>query len=198
MKKTINPGRNLFAILFVTGLFSVAGFAQSTNPDTPTVLKQNTIEWKRKAPGKTIVHYYTFEAGPGTVEITTDQKSVGDTGNENLSWEFTDRKMNNLAFEMLFGVGTSERKVSEATVDKKQKVLLKIIITEDVQEFRIRFDGAVTFEKGDEDIPEITGSNDTPSTQQICMPRNGVIIMTMQDGKKAKVDLSKVQKIEIQ
>ncbi len=78
-------------------------------------------------------------------------------------------------------------------------------VTEDVNLFKFQFTGAVAFTGGmsnggggNLNIPEISGNNTPQTTQQICMPRNGVIIMTMQDGKKAKVDLSKVQKIEIQ
>ncbi len=75
-------------------------------------------------------------------------------------------------------------------------------VTEDVENFKFQFAGAVAFTPaksgGNENIPEISGDNNTQSTQQICMPRNGVIILTMKDGNKAKVDLSKVQKIEIQ
>lgn len=198
MKNTINSSRRFFALLFVIGLFSIAGFSQSSNPDSPTVLKQNSIQWKRKTPSKKdLVYYYSFTAGPGTVEITTDQKSVGITGNENLSWDLTSTRFSSFGSEMFFGVTNSERKVNEVMVDKKQKVILKITVTEDVQEFKINFDGAVEFE-GNEEIPEITGTTEMNSTQQICMPRNGVIVLTMQDGKKAKVDLSKVQKIEIQ
>lgn len=189
----------LFTTLFVIGLFSTAAIAQSTDPDNPTMLKQNSIQWKRTKPSKTtLVYYYAFTAGPGTVEITTDQRSVGITGTENLSWKLTDAKFKDLGSADFYGVTTSERGVNEVMVSKKQTVILRVDVTEDVQEFKLRFDGAVTFAGGGEEIPEITGDNETPSTQQICMPRNGVLIMTMQDGKKAKVDLSKVQKIEIQ
>ncbi len=75
--------------------------------------------------------------------------------------------------------------------------------TANAASFKIQFTGAVNFASskstGNENIPEITGDNNTPkTTQQFCMPRNGVMILTMEDGKKAKVDLSKVQKIEVQ
>lgn len=201
MKKTKILARNLFTMLFVIGLCGIAGFAQSTNPDSPTVLKQDSIQWKRKTPSKQdLVYYYTFTAGPGTVEITTDQRSVGITGMQNFTWVLTDSKFKELGSEDMYGVTNSERSVKEVTVNKKQKVILKIVVTQDVQEFKMQFDGAVDFSDGggDEDVPEITGDNDTPTTEQICMPRNGVIIITMKDGKKAKIDLSKVQKIEVQ
>lgn len=81
------------------------------------MLKQNSIQWKRTKPGKTTqVYYYAFTAGPGTVEITTDQRSVGITGNENLSRDLTDRKLSSFASEMFFGVTTSERKITEVSI----------------------------------------------------------------------------------
>ncbi|CAN5727152.1 hypothetical protein BH20ACI4_BH20ACI4_00990 [soil metagenome] len=199
MKTTTNAVRMIITLLFIIGLYSAVVSAQSTNPDSPTMLKQNTVQWKRTAPSKTTkVFYYAFTAGPGTVEITTDQRSVGITAMQNLSWKLTDTKFKELGSEDLYGVTTMERKVNEVTVNKKQTVILRVDVTEDVQEFKFRFDGAVSFAGGDEDVTEITGDTETESTQQICMPRNGIIIMTMQDGKKAKVDLRKVQKIEIQ
>lgn len=134
--------------------------------------------------------------------MTADQKSGGITGNAKLSWQLMNADSKDLASEDFYQVTTSERRVTDVKLTKKQKVILKVTINPAVVNFKFQFAGAVSFTGGigdsNADIPEITGDNNTPSTQQICMPRNGVIIMTMQDGKKAKVDLSKVQKIEIQ
>ena len=192
-----------FSLLSVLFLFNVAAFAQSTDPDNPTVVTQSMIQGKNPGNGETVVYYYTFTAGPGVLKVTTDQKSGGITASANLSWELKDANFINLGSEDFYGVTTSERKVKDIKLTKKQRVILKVVVTEDVENFKFQLTGAVAFtgspSSGDnEDIPEISGDNTTQSTQQICMPRNGVIIMTMQDGKKAKVDLSKVQKIEIQ
>lgn len=191
-----------FSLLFALVLFSSAAIAQSTDPDNPTVLTKGEVQWNLSGKGKTVVYYYTFTAGPGVLKITADQKSGGITGMQNLTWELTDANFNSLSSEDLYGVTTLERKVKEVKLTKKQQVILKVTVTDDVQMFKFQFAGAVAFTPamsgGNEDIPEISGETTTQSTQQICMPRNGVIIMTMQDGKKAKVDLSKVQKIEIQ
>ena len=190
-----------FSLLFVFVLFNAATFAQSTDIDNPTVVMQSTVQGKH--PGNTeeaVVYYYTFTAGPGVLKVTTDQKSGGIIANPKLSWELTDASFNNLESDDLDQAGTLERKVKEIKLTKKQKVILKVGVAEDVNLFKFQFTGAVSFtppKTGNEDIPEISGDTTTQSTQQICMPRNGTIIMTMKDGKKAKVDLSKVQKIEI-
>jgi hypothetical protein len=201
--KIINFFGMAFSLLFVFALFNAATFAQSTDVDNPTVVTQSVVQGKH--PGnteETVVYYYTFTAGPGILKVTTDQKSGGITASANLSWELTDANFNMLGSEDFYQVTTLERKVKEIKLTKKQKVILKVEVTEDVKFFKFQFTGAVAFTPaksgGSENIPEISGDNNTPTTQQICMPRNGVIIMTMKDGKKAKVDLSKVQKIEIQ
>jgi hypothetical protein len=202
MKKTNFFGM-AFSLLFVFVLCSAAAFAQSTDIDNPTVVTQSVVQGKH--PGNTeepVVYYYTFTAGPGVLKVTADQKSDGGISHSNLSWALTDANFNAIASEAFYGVTTLERKVNEIKLTKKQKVILKVEVTEDVKLFKFQFTGAVAFTPaqsgGNENIPEISGDTTTQSTQQICMPRNGVIIMTMKDGKKAKVDLSKVQKIEIQ
>ncbi len=193
----------VFSLLFVFVLCSAAAFAQSTDIDNPTVVTQSVVQGKH--PGNTeedVVYYYTFTAGPGVLKVTTDQKSVGIIGNPNLIWELTDANFNAIESDDLYGVTTLDRKVKEIKLTKKQKVILRVELDDDVKLFKFQFTGAVSFTPaqsgGNENIPEISGDTTTQSTQQICMPRNGVIIMTMKDGKKAKVDLSKVQKIEIQ
>lgn len=198
MKKTNLLGM-AFSFLCVSLLGGVSAFAQSTDPDNPTVVTQSVIQWKN--PGnREGVFYYTFTAGPGTLEVTTDQRSGGITAMPKLSWQLLDAKFNQIKAEDMYQVTTAERKVTEITLTKKQKVILKVVSDKQLVNFKFQFDGAVSFASGNsgsEDIPEITGEAGQ-GTQQICMPRNGVLIMTMQDGKKAKVDLSKVQKIEIQ
>jgi len=192
-----------FSLLVVFVLSNAAAFAQSTNPDSPTVVTQSVVQWKNPGNGaETVTYFYTFTAGPGVLKVTTDQKSGGITANAKLSWELTDANSSAIESVDFYGVTTSERKVHEIKLAKKQKVILKVKVTEDVETFRFQFTGAVAFPPaksgGDEDIPEIAGDTTTQSAQQICMPRNGVIVMTMKDGTKAKIDLSKVQKIEIQ
>ena len=194
MRKTNFLG-TAFSVLFALVLFNAATFAQSTDIDNPTLVTQSTVQGKH--PGNssaTLVYYYTFTAGPGILKITTDQRSVGITANANLSWELTDANFKKLGSEDFYQVTTLERRVSEIKLTKKQKVVLKVDVTEDVKLFKFMFSGAVNFTgDGDEVIPDISDNN-----PQLCMPRNGVFIMTMNDGKKVKVDLSKVQKIEVQ
>ena len=194
MKKT-NFFGIAFSLLFVFVLFNAEAFAQSTDPDSPTIVTQSAVQWKVSGKGKNVVYFYTFTAGPGVLKVTTDQKSGGITGMPNLSWELTDPNFNALESEDFYGVTTSERKVNEIKLARKQKVILKVTVTDDVEDFKFQFAGAVNFTNSD-GIEDIIGDN--TETQQMCMPRNGVFILTMKDGKKITVDLSKVQKIDIQ
>lgn len=184
------------SLLLVFGLFSGTASAQSTDPDGPTVLTQSTVQWNNPGNSSTVVYYYTFTAGPGVLKVTADQKSGGITAMPKLTWELLDANSNGIATEDFYQVTTSERKVKDIRFTRRQKVILKVTAGEDVMNYKFQFAGAATFAA--ESIPELVGDVSTQSTQQICMPRNGIIIMTMKDGKKAKVDLSKVQKIEIQ
>jgi len=191
-----------FSLLFVLISCNTAAFAQSTDIDNPTVVKQSVVQGKNPGDGETVVYYYTFTAGPGVLKVTTDQKSGGITANPKLSWELTDAKFNDLASEDFYQVSTLERKVTEVKLSKKQKVIFKVKADEDVEYFKFQFTGAVAFtpaKSGDaEKISQVCTGTTAQSTRQICLPRTGVLTMTMKDGKKVTVDLSRVQKLEIQ
>ncbi|MGA9995236.1 MAG: hypothetical protein WBP93_07480, partial [Pyrinomonadaceae bacterium] len=162
MKKTNFFGM-AFSLLFVFVLFNSSASAQSTDPDNPTVVTQSAVQGKNPGNGEVVVYYYTFTAGPGILKLTTDQKSRGIRGNEKLSWELLDANFKGLASEELYGVTTSERKVNEVKLAKSQKVILKVKVTEDVENFKFQFAGAVNFAGGNsnENIQEITGDNTT-------------------------------------
>ena len=192
-----------FSLLFVFVLFNAAAFAQSTDPDSPTLVTQTMVQGKLT--GEATAYYYTFTAGPGVLKVTLDLKSQT-TSSAFINWQLTDANFKELESSHIYANAAGEREVKEINLPKKQKVILKVEGSADYApaNFKFQFTGAVAFTGGmsgggsNQDIPEISGDTTTQSTQQICMPRNGVIIMTMKDGKKAKVDLSKVQKIEIQ
>ncbi len=204
MKKT-NFFGTAFSLLFVLFLFGTTAFAQSTDPDSPTLVTQTMVQGK--ITGEAPAYYYTFTAGPGVLKVTFDLKSQT-TGGAYMDWQLTDANFKELESGTINGANAAgERQVKEINLTKKQKVILKAEGRADSApaNFKFQFTGAVAFTGGmsggggsNENIPEISGDTTTQSTQQICMPRNGVVIMTMKDGKKAKVDLSKVQKIEIQ
>ncbi len=197
MKKT-NFFGTAFCLLFVLFLFGTTVFAQSTDPDNPTVVVKREIQGKNLS-GEELVYYYTFTAGPGSVKVTTDVKEGSPQGRSAaIYYSLLDSNFKEL--KRVTNIYANDRNIEEIKLNKKQKVILKLEVSSNTGNFKMQFDGAVNFtsSNNDENIPEISGDTTTQSTQQICMPRNGVIIMTMQDGKKAKVDLSKVQKIEIQ
>ena len=202
--KKINFFGMAFSLLFVFVLFNAAAFAQSTDPDSPTLVTQTMVQGK--ITGEAVAYYYTFTAGPGVLKVTFDLKSQATSG-AYMTWQLTDANFKELESGFISAANAAgERQVKEINLTKKQKVIFKAEGTADSApaNFKFQFTGAVAFTGGmsgggsNQNIPEISGDTTTQTTQQICMPRNGVIIMTMKDGKKAKVDLSKVQKIEIQ
>ncbi len=202
MKKT-NFFGTAFSLLFVLFLFGTTVFAQSTDPDNPTVVT------KREIQGKNIgddleTYYYTFTAGPGILKVTTDMKHNSSSGRTAvMDFILLDSNFKEIKHVDSL-ISEDARSILEIQLNKKQKVILKLDVGLNTGNFKMQFDGAVNFSggmssgSGNQNIPEISGDTTTESTQQICMPRNGVVIMTMKDGKKAKVDLNKVQKIEIQ
>lgn len=190
----------VFSLLFIIFLFNTTAFAQSTDPDNPTVLEKREIQGKNTGDDDA-TYYYTFTAGPGIVKVTTDLKHAASSGrNAVMDWILLDSNFKEL--KRVNSIYEEARNIQEVQLTKKQKVILKLVVGLNTGNFKIQLDGAVNFAGGksssSEDIPEITGDNTSPTSPQICMPRNGTLILTMQDGKKAKVDLSKVQKIEIQ
>ncbi len=185
----------LFQLILVLFLFNLPAFAESTDPDYPTVLKQNTIQGKNLGDA-TVNYYYTFTAGSGIVKITADAKA--ESYSSNLGWNLKDANFNDLSSEYFSTEPAGERKVTEIKLVKNQKVIFKVEVSPNIASFKIQFAGAVDFSdienNNSEDILDITAGN----TQQTCFPRNAVLILNMKDGQKAKVDLRKVQKIDVQ
>ena len=68
----------------------------STNPDTPTTLKVNTIVGQMlQGDGKSFDNYYTFKAGPGTVKVRVTLRAGTDAGDVEVG--LTDPDGNKLA-----------------------------------------------------------------------------------------------------
>jgi hypothetical protein len=76
----------IMSLIAVTTVFAAfvlpAGAASvSTNPDTPTSLKVNTIVGQMlQGDGKSFDNYYTFKAGPGTVKVRVTLRAGTDAG----------------------------------------------------------------------------------------------------------------------
>ncbi len=148
---------------------------------------------------ESLVYYYTFTAGPGILKVTADVKK-GNAAGRYAAMDYSLLDSNFKELKSVSNIYENERNIEEISLNKKQKVILKLEVSNG--NFKVQLDGAVNFSGsmsgGNQNIPDISGDTTTQTTPQICMPRNGVIIMTMKNGKKAKVDLNTVQKIEIQ
>lgn len=89
---TVTAGAIVFAASFVP-----AGAATvSTNPDTPTTLRVNTIVGQMlQGDGKSFDNYYTFKAGPGAVKVRVTLRAATDAGDVEVA--LTDPDGNKLA-----------------------------------------------------------------------------------------------------
>jgi hypothetical protein len=84
------------AALFAAFILPAAAADVSTNPDTPTTLKTNTIVGQMlQGDGKSFDNYYTFQAGPGTVKVRVTLRAGTDAGDVEVS--LTDPDGNKMA-----------------------------------------------------------------------------------------------------
>jgi hypothetical protein len=117
--------RKLSLAIIAALAFPIAVQAQSTNPDTPTTLKTNTIIAHFRKEHEQPPRYFTFAAGPGTVKLrlTLRPNSDGETGYATLS----DVDGNQL---LRVGDGTSNDhdsiKTATTTLPEKKTLVLKI------------------------------------------------------------------------
>jgi hypothetical protein len=84
------------ALLAVYALPAAAATGISSNPDTPTVLKTNTIVGNMdQGDGKSFDNYYSIQAGPGTVKVRVTLRAGSDAGQ--VAVGLTDQDGNQLA-----------------------------------------------------------------------------------------------------
>jgi hypothetical protein len=84
------------AAVFAAFVLPVHAAQVSTNPDTPTTLKVNTIVGQMlQGDGKSFDNYYTFQAGPGTVKVRVTLRAGTDAGDVEVS--LTDADGNKIA-----------------------------------------------------------------------------------------------------
>jgi hypothetical protein len=194
--KKVNFFGVVFCLLFIFVLFDGSAFAQSTDPDNPTILTRNELQGKNLK-DKTLTYYYTFTAGPGTLKLTTDLKNGTPTGRlAILDWILLDSNFK--VIKRVNAIYAENRSVQEVNLTKKQKVILQLEVGLNTGGFKMQLDGAVHFTSDNDEVQDLTADSPQTQQQQICIPRDGVVILTMNDGRKVRVDLSKVQKIDIQ
>lgn len=137
-------------------LFAVSGVAvaQSEDRDNPTPVAANIVEGE--GDGKATTYYYSFTAGPGDVKLTVDGKT--DNYSSPLRVKLSDEDGKELLDVSVVANKPPKREVAQRRFVRQQKVIMSVSMIDDAQvklmSFKIKLDGAVTFE----DVPSSVGS----------------------------------------
>lgn len=185
----------ILLILFACAL-SAAAQTPSTDRDSPTPFTSNEV----KGEGTTdkTEYFYSFTAGPGEVTLTFDVKADKGANLHGFDYEVFDAKARRLAGGFLDPVrGESKRKIETINVRGQQQLLLRLIVTEYVDTYRIRLGGAVS--NGEPVAAKMAG--DVPirelSSNRMCLPATGTLVLTLADGTEQQIDLSQVKSAKI-
>ena len=124
----------------------------STNPDTPTNMTSNIINGTMHQDGHYTPHYFTFQAGPGTVKLRLTIRPNGD--DEEVDVRLTDQDGKEYAsMGWLAIVSDDIVKTKEITVPAKTTLVLQIAGNNAIMSkkakptFRVQLDGDVNVSK---------------------------------------------------
>ncbi len=133
--------------LLAAAAFASNSFAQSTDPDNPTLLTNNMIE-ATNAGGLNDerTYYYRFNVSKGTLIYTLDLKPTNrsDAGGY-FEWAMLDAKYQNLTSDVLTAHGSPERQVKELPITIKRQIILKIVVSGNAA-YKIRLSGSAVSE----------------------------------------------------
>lgn len=122
---------------------NVAG-AGSTDIDEPTRLNTNRI--KAAGPNQAASYYYTFNAGPGELTLTIDGKNRSAAATEALRVGLYTLRSERLCETQLGNTTIDKRAVQACGVDKRQPVILRVDVSPETIDWRVRFEGPYDFE----------------------------------------------------
>jgi hypothetical protein len=125
----------------------------SKDIDKPTLLTSNEI--RGKGVGEVVSYYYTFNAGPGEVKVTVDGKNTTPRGEaphahvlgftEPIAVEISDLNAKSLLSVSLGYTQLGERKVERFQLRRRQKVILRILLSQDTLDYMVRVEGPIDF-----------------------------------------------------
>lgn len=131
--KKINLKLFIPAILLIalTALTAQTNFAQSTDPDSPTVMTSGTISGTNTSNiNEENTYYYTFDVNKGMLTLTLDltPANKSDAGGF-LQWTLLTTKFEKLKYDNLPAHASPERQVKDMTVTIKRRTILKIVVS---------------------------------------------------------------------
>lgn len=122
---------------------NIAG-AGSTDIDAPTRLSTNRI--KATGPNQAASYYYTFNAGPGELTLTIDGKNRSAAVTEALRVGLYTLRSERLCETQLGNTTIDKRAVQACAIESHQPVILRVDVSPETIDWRVRFEGPYDFE----------------------------------------------------
>lgn len=116
--------------------------AASTDPDAPTALPALLV--KGVGIKKNLSYYYAFNAGAGTIKLTTTAKNAPSGVAQALQFALYDSKANRLCFDAHGNTNADKTIVLNCVIDKAQPLILRLDLGEDTIDYSVALDGPVT------------------------------------------------------
>ena len=195
-RKLLSQPVIILLILLTCALTAAAQTTPSTDRDSPTPFMANEV--KGEGTNDKTEYFYSFTAGPGEVTLTFDVKADKGANLHGFDYEVFDAKARRLTGGFLDPVrGESKRKIEKINVRGQQQLLLRLVVTEYVDTYRIRLGGAVS--DGEPGSVNISAAPLTPreAGNRMCLPATGTLVITMADGTEQQIDLSQVKSAKI-
>ena len=195
-RKLLSKPAIILLILFACAISAAAQTTPSTDRDSPTPFVANEV--KGEGVDDKAEYFYSFSAGPGEVTLTFDVKADKGANLHGFDYELFDAKSRRLAGGFLDPVrGESKRRIEKNNVRGQQQLLLRLVVTEYVDTYRIRLGGAVS---GAEPAPikmSVTALTPTAAGNRMCLPAAGTLVLILADGTEQQIDLSQVKSAKI-
>lgn len=194
-RKLLSTPVIILLILFAGALSAAAQTTPSTDRDSPTPFVANEV--KGEGTNDKTEYFYSFTAGPGEVTLTFDVKADKGANLHGFDYELFDAKSRRLTGGFLDPVrGESKRKIETINVRGPQQLLLRLVVTEYVDTYRIRLGGAT----GNGEPAAAKMVSDLPAGAQgnrLCLPVAGTLVLILADGTEQQIDLSQVKSAKI-
>ena len=191
-RRLLSTSLTSLLILFACAVSSAAQTTPSTDRDSPTPFASNEV--KGEGTDDKTEYFYSFAAGPGEVTLTFDVKAARQANLHGFDYELFDAKSRRLAGGFLDPVrGESKRKFEKITVRGQQQLLLRLVVTEYVDTYRIRLEGAANGGELGSATTATVPLTTAQSGNRMCLPVTGTLVIILADGTEEQIDLSQVK-----
>lgn len=190
-RKLISKPAIILFVLFACAL-TAAAQTPSTDRDSPTPFVANEV--KGEGTSDKTEYFYSFTAGPGAVTLTFDVKADKGANLHGFDYEVLDTQSRRLTGGFIDPVrGESKRKIETINVRGQQQLLLRLVVTEFVDTYRIRLGGAVSGSESGSGNMSTTVLTSKDAGNRMCLPTTGMLLITLADGTEQQIDLSQVK-----